>query len=92
MIRQVTEKSIGHRVKFHFLYSTYRELFFEVINKPSYVISLANYIMGVNNKTVYPIGVLALDTIVENKIFSVEFDERIITEEKVIEFAKTLGL
>jgi|GEM_PF-1699710 len=92
MIKQITEKSIGHRVRFHFFYTNERWLFFKVDRMPKNIKSLAVYLDDFMRNNRLSSGVYLIETVIENKIFEVLFDEREITEEKVIEFAKTLGL
>jgi len=54
--------------------------------------SLADYLDEYKRRKKYPIGIYGLDTIIENEIFEITFSEHEITEEGVIEFAKSLGL
>ena len=89
MVKQITEKSIGHRIRFHVFYSASRWLYFEVDKMPKRIKSLANYMETIRE---YPRGIYALDTTVENKIFQIQYDESIITEKKVIDFANSLDL
>lgn len=89
MIRQITEKSIGQRVRFHLFYSTTRWMFFEVVGLSPEVKSLAGFLDEISS---YPNGISLVEIVEENKTFQIMYDERQITEEKIIEFAKDLGL
>lgn len=92
MIKQITEKSIEHRVRFHLFYSPVRWLFFEVDKMPKNIEGLADFIDNFKRNNNYPRGIYTFETVIENKIFEIEYSETEITEEKVIDFAKTMGL
>jgi hypothetical protein len=91
MITQITEKSIGHRIRFHLFYSKYKWLYFRVSNGNTKNIQRFAEEIEKIQKGKLPIGVYAIDIVIEN-IFGVQHDETDITEEKVIEFAKSLKL
>ena len=89
MIKQITEKSIGHRIRFHLFYSPIRWIYFEVDQMPKNLTSLAEYLESVKD---YPQGVYTLEATIENKIFQVQYDETKITDSDVIKFANALTL
>jgi len=91
MIKQITEKSIGHRIRFHFFYSTERWMFFEIDKMPANAKSLAEFLENISNGSL-PKGIYLVEIVEENKNFMVLYNETEITEEKVIEFAESLGL
>ena len=90
MIKQITEKSIGRRISFHILYSPYRWMFFKVIgNNFKDIQQFTEFIEEARDK--FAKGIYTMDVVMED-VFQILYDEREITEEKVIEFAKRLGL
>ena len=91
MIKQITEKSIGHRVRFHFFHSTERWMFFEIDKMPANAKSLAEFMESITNGSL-PKGIYHIDIVEENKSFMILYNETEITEEKVIEFTKSLEL
>lgn len=91
MIKQITEKSIGQRIRFHFFYSPERWMYFEVDKMSENAISLASFIEE-QSKKILPRGIYHMDAVDENKSFMILYNETEITEEKVIKFAYSLGL
>lgn len=91
MIKQITEKSIGHRVRWHLFYSPERWMYFEIDKMPENIKSLAESIEKRKKETL-PKGVSQLETVEENKIFMVLYNETEVTDEAVIKFANLLGL
>lgn len=92
MVKQITEKSIGHRIRFHIFYSPVRSLFFKIDSMPKHIKSLAQYLDNYKNSIIFPFGVYYIDIISENNIFEISFNEQQITEEEVIKYSKNLGL
>lgn len=91
MIKQITEKSIGKKIHNHLFYTTNMFLFFEVTNMDKKINSLFDYLTEKQN-TPLPKGIYSLDTVEENKIFQIGYNCNEITEENVINFAKSLDL
>lgn len=92
MIRQITEKSIGHRVSIHIFYSSVRWLFFEIDKIDQNKGSLGECLEGFKREKILPHGVYDIETQVENKIFQILYNTNEITEEEVIKFAHSLEL
>ena len=90
MINQITEKSIGFRVRFHLFYSTKRFMFFEITD--SSIADLAEYLDKFRREAKYPKGIYDINTIVQNKVFQIQYNESEITEEQVIKYANSIGL
>ena len=94
MIKQITEKSIGHRVGLHLFWSNERRLFFQTDKKFSdnKNDNLDDYINDYLSNQGLPNGIMHIDTTIQNKIFSVIYLQNEITEQEVIKFVNALDL
>jgi len=99
MIKQINQKNIDGYKSF-MIFSTHKsqDIFFEIQGETTPDVlkkfnkSLCDYIDNNVKKKKYPEGIFNVETIIENKVFRITYSPKNISEEKVIDFAKSLNL